>query len=93
MLLIRLCFVQIINAENLLNKAESQWVRDLPLNAKRGTIYDKNGVALAVSYTSYNIYVRAVSVKDPNSVTKALVDVLNLNYETVYQKVTNRLVI
>lgn len=92
MLLIRLCFVQIINAENLLKKAESQWVRDLPLNAKRGTIYDKNGVALAVSYTSYNIYVRAVSVKDPAGVTKAIVDVLDLNYDTVYQKVTNRLV-
>jgi len=92
LLIFRLCYIQIINAENLLKKGESQWIRDLPLNAKRGTIYDKNGVALAVSYTSYNIYVRAISVKDPSGVTKALTDVLNLNYETVYQKVTNRLV-
>ena len=84
--------MQVINAENLLKKAESQWVRDLPLNAKRGTIYDRNGVALALSYTSYNIYVRAISVKDPHKVTKALVEVLDLNYDKVYQKVTNRLV-
>ena len=73
--------MQVINAESLLKKGESQWVRNLPLNAKRGTIYDRNGVALAVSYTSYNIYVRANSVKDANKVTKALVDVLNLDYE------------
>lgn len=84
--------MQIVNAENLLKKAESQWVRDLPLNAKRGTIYDRNGIALAVSYTSYNIYVRAVSVKEPTQVTKALVEVLNVDYDKTYAKVTNRLV-
>ncbi len=67
-------------------------MRNLPLNAKRGTIYDRNGVALAVSYTSYNIYVRANSVKDANKVTKALVDVLNLDYEQTYLKVTNKLI-
>jgi len=92
LLLCRLFYVQIINAENLLQKAESQWVRDLPLNAKRGTIYDRNGIALAVSYTSYNIYVRAVSVKNAGAVTKALVDVLDVDYDKTYIKVTNRLV-
>lgn len=75
-----------------MQKAESQWTRDLPLNAKRGTIYDRNGVPLAVSYTSYNIYVRAISVKEPTKVTKALVEVLNVDYEKTYAKVTNRLV-
>lgn len=64
----------------------------MPLNAKRGTIYDCNGIALAVSYTSYNIYVRAVSVKDANKVTKALTETLDLDYEKTYQKVTNRMV-
>lgn len=88
----RLFYLQVINAQSLLKKGESQWVRDLPLNAKRGTIYDCNGVALAVSYTSYNIYVRAVSVKDANAVTKALCDVLELDFEKTYQKVTNRMV-
>lgn len=91
-LISRLFYIQVINAENLLKKGESQWVRDLPLNAKRGTIYDRNGVALAVSYTSYNIYVRAVSVKDATSVTKALVEVLDVDYDKTYAKVTNRFV-
>ena len=59
-IVVRLFIVQVVDAENLLNKAESQWIRDLPLNAKRGTIFDKNGIALAVSYTSYNIYVRLI---------------------------------
>lgn len=91
-LVCRLFFVQVIDAESLVKKAESQWVRDLPLASRRGTIYDRNGVALAVSYTTYDIYVRAISVKDASSVTKALVGVLDLDYDTTYQKVTNRMV-
>ena len=91
-IVVRLFIVQVVDAENLLNKAESQWIRDLPLNAKRGTIFDKNGIALAVSYTSYNIYVRAVSVKDASEVTKALVEVLGVDYEQTYLKVTNKMV-
>lgn len=91
-IVVRLFIVQVVDAENLLNKAESQWIRDLPLNAKRGTIYDRNGIALAVSYTSYNIYVRAVSVKDASEVTKALVEVLGVDYEQTYLKVTNKMV-
>ena len=91
-LVARLFYIQVINAEALLKKGETQWVRDLPLQAKRGTIYDKNGIALAISYTSYNIYVRAISVKDPTSVTKALVEVLDVDYDKTYSKVTNRFV-
>lgn len=91
-LVFRLFYIQIINAENLLKRGESQWVRDLPINAKRGTIFDTNGIPLAVSYTSYNIYVRAVSVKDAHSITKALTEILDLDYEKTYQKVTNRMV-
>ncbi len=91
-LICRLFYVQVLSAEKLLKKGESQWTRSLPLNAKRGTIYDCNGVPLAVSYTSYNIYVRAVSVKDAANVTKALVSELGVDYEKTYQKVTNRLV-
>lgn len=91
-LICRLFFVQVIDAEELLKKGESQWVRDLPLASKRGTIYDRNGIALALSYTSFNVYVRGVSVKEPSKVTKALVEVLGVDYDKTYQKVTNRMV-
>ena len=91
-LCIKLFYVQVINAETLLKRGESQWVRDLPLNAKRGTIFDTNGVPLAVSYTSYNIYVRAISVKDASAVTKALCEELDVDFEKTYAKVTNRFV-
>lgn len=88
----RLFYIQVINAETLVKRAEDQWTRDLPISAKRGTIYDRNGVALAISYTSFNVYVRAINVKDATKVTKLLSETFDLDYEKTYQKVTNRFV-
>ena len=51
----RLFYLQVFKAEFLQNMALEQWTRDLPINAERGTIYDRNGVVLAVSYTTYDI--------------------------------------
>ena len=89
LLFTRLFFLQVVDAKFLQSKAESQWTRDLPINAERGTIYDRNGVVLAVSYTTYDIFVRHSNVKDEEGVSKLLSSKLNLDYDTVYKKVTN----
>ena len=66
LLIARLFYIQVISAPNLQAKAESQWTRDLPITAERGKIYDSNGAALAVSYTTYNVYTRYKEIKDLN---------------------------
>lgn len=86
----RLFYLQVFNAEFLQLKAQSQWTRDLPINAERGVIYDRNGVVLAISYTTYDIFVRNSNVKDAAAVTNLLCEKLNLDYQTVYKKVTNK---
>ena len=68
----RLFFLQVVEAKYLQQKAEEQWTRDLPINAERGTIYDRNGIALAVSYTTYDIFVRHSNVEDEEAVAKLL---------------------
>ena len=85
----RLFYLQVFKAEFLQNMALEQWTRDLPINAERGTIYDRNGVVLAVSYTTYDIFVRHSNVTNETAVAKLLADELDLNYETVLQKVSN----
>lgn len=84
----RLTFLQIINAENLQNLAMQQWTRGLSIKAKRGTIYDRNGIELAVSYSTYNVYVRPVAVKNMNKVCYVLSTYLDLDYDYVYEKIT-----
>ena len=87
---LRLSYIQIINGDWLQAKALDQWTRDVPIKAKRGTIYDTNGSAIAVNYATYDVYVRAKNVEDPKAVSKLLSEVLELEYADVYKKVTDR---
>lgn len=90
LLFARLFFIQIINGEKLQAKATDQWTRDLTLVAPRGTIYDSTGASLAVSYTTYNIYVRAREVENPSYVSSFLSETLDLKFSNVYEKVTKK---
>lgn len=91
-LIIRLFVIQIIQSNWLTSKAASQWTRDLPINAKRGNITDINGANLAESYSSYDVYVRASMVSEPVKVAKLLSQVIGLDYEDTFKKVTNTMV-
>lgn len=89
-LTVRLFVIQIINGKTLQSKATDQWTRDLAIVAPRGTIYDCTGSAVSVSYTTYNIYVRAREVKEPSQVAHLLSNVLDLSFEKVLEKVKNK---
>lgn len=87
---VRLFIVQIINGKDMQVRALDQWTRDLSLVAPRGTIYDSTGDTLAVSYTTYNVYVRGREVTDAEATARALADILDLNYESTLTKVKNK---
>ena len=88
--IIKLFSVQIINGKKLQTRAITQWTRDLTMSGLRGTITDKNGEPLAISYTSYNVYVRANNIKNAEEVATTLCEILGLNYENTLKKVQNR---
>ncbi|MBO5910437.1 MAG: stage V sporulation protein D, partial [Clostridia bacterium] len=87
---LRLGYLQLIAGKDMQALAASQWLRDLPLSAKRGDILDCNGVLLATTETTYDIYVRARNVTQPNEVAKLLANTLDLNFDKTYTKVTNK---
>ena len=89
-LLGRVFYLQIFANRHLQVLASEQWLRDLPLSSKRGEIYDQNGVSLATTVTTYDIYVRARNVKDPEFLANQLSSSLGLDYNKTYTKVTNK---
>jgi len=89
-LVVRLLVLQVINGENLTSKAYEEWLRDLPLTASRGEILDRNGANIASSYTTYDIYVRPVDIKDPLSVTKLISDATAEDFDKIYEKVSKK---
>ena len=88
-LLGRVFYLQLIKNQHLQLLAAEQWLRDLPLSSKRGEIYDKNGVSLATTITTYDIYVRARNVKQPDAIARELSTLLSTDYNKMYDKVTN----
>ena len=72
----RLAWLQIIDAPNLAAGAREQSSNRVTLHAKRGTIYDRNGNALAVSVECQTIYANPKEVSDPSGVSNILMDLL-----------------
>ena len=86
----RLFYLQVIGGYSIVKKGLTEWLRDLPLIASRGTITDRNGVVLASSHTTYDVYVRPADVSDIQGVSRLLSDKLELEYEKVYEKISKR---
>lgn len=61
-LCLRLCWIQIVRADELSKMATEQQTRDVPIEAKRGVIYDTNGNELAISATCYSVWARPANV-------------------------------
>ena len=89
-LLARVFYLQIVAGKHLQTLAAEQWLRDLPLTSKRGEIYDANGVSLATTVTTYDIYVRARNVKQPELLARELSTMLETDYNKTLTKVTNK---
>lgn len=89
-LLIRILVLTTVNGEAIVSKAYKQWLRDLPMTASRGSILDRNGVSLASSYTTYDIYVRPVEVENAEQTAKVIADASGELFEKVLEKVSKK---
>lgn len=86
----KLFYVQIINGVNLQAKALSQWNRDLPVTAKRGGIYDTQGILLAGVTTRYSVYVRPNALTDAAKTASLLSARLGLDYGKLLEKISRK---
>lgn len=89
-LIVRLFVIQIINGKSLQSRATDQWTRDLKIVAPRGNIIDSTGSTLAVSYTTYNVYARAREISSPSQTAHALSGILDIDFATLYEKLSKK---
>lgn len=83
----RVVYIQVILGEELQSKAYEQQTRDRLIAPKRGNIVDRNGVGLAMTETVNTISVIPVQVKQKEETAKYLADMLELDYDTVLEKI------
>lgn len=88
----RIGFIQFVQGEELEAMAYQQQTLDRSINPKRGTIYDATGKVLAVSSTVETVTVNPTNIPSENKekVAKILTEIFELDYDTVYRKVTKR---
>lgn len=72
LLLLRAAYIQLIPNERLEKTIKKQYQSNLQINARRGTIFDRNAQELAVSTTSYSLYADPKLIENPRKVSKAL---------------------
>lgn len=89
-LIFRIGYLQLVKGEWLSTKASEQQTREIPIEAKRGTIYDTNMKELAVSVTKYTVWCKPVEVKDAKKTSEELAKILDEKYDDIYNKVNKK---
>ncbi len=87
LLIVRLSYLMVARSEYYLQKAEALHDRERSIKAKRGIIYDRNGVELAGNKPVCSVSVIHSQITDEDKVVEALCQILSLEEETVRKKV------
>ncbi len=85
----RFFYLQIIQHDKYERLAVNQQTSDIAVQAKRGSIVDRNGNELAISATAYLITMSPVSFQDDEErelLASGLSEILDVNYDTLLEK-------
>jgi len=82
----RAYYLQIVLGPDLQERAEQQHQQVVKLTPQRGTIYDRNGDALALSLAVESLYADPGQIVEPESAAKKLAEVLDLSRKQILQK-------
>jgi stage V sporulation protein D (sporulation-specific penicillin-binding protein) len=89
-LILRLAYVQLWIGQDLADKAENSWRRDIPFAPKRGEIQDRNGVALTYNVSTPSVMAIPVQLQDARAIAAKLAEVLQGNEDEIYKQMTKK---
>lgn len=105
LLVVRLAWIQIVDSDELKEKAIEQQTKDVAVEAKRGNIYDRNGTELATSAACFHLWVRPAQLKNEctkdgnfdenkfNNYAKQVGDIVGMKQEDVLKKFNDKSVL
>ena len=92
LLMCRVGYWSLLKGEWLQEKAQKQWTRDVEVDAKRGSIYDRNMYVLAQSAAADTVAIQPEAIAkagNADQVAEELSRILDMPREDVYAKATN----
>ncbi len=82
-IILKVFYIQVFDYDKLSKLSSDLWSRNLPIEADRGKIYDRNGVILADNVTTTSLVLIPNQIKDKKYVTKKLSEILNVSYDVM----------
>ncbi len=83
-------YIQVIDYKKLNKYASSLWNRNLPIEANRGKIYDRNGVVLADNLTTTSLVLIPNQIKNKEETAKKLSEILKSDYKDMLKHVNKK---
>ena len=77
LVVVRIFYVQMFEYDKLFSLANDLWSRDLPIEADRGLILDRNGVVLADNLTTTSLVLIPNQIKNKKEVAEKISKILN----------------
>lgn len=87
MVILKVFYVQVFDYKKLSNLASDLWSRNLPIEASRGRILDRNGVVLADNVTTASLVLVPNQIKNKKEVCEKLAEILNVSYNEMKKHV------
>ncbi len=86
----RVFFVQVFEYKKLSNLASDLWSRELPIEADRGRILDRNGKVLADNLTTTSLVLIPNQIKDKETASKEIAKILNVSKEEMDKHINKK---
>lgn len=87
MVIFKVFYVQVFDYKKLSSLASDLWSRNLPIEASRGKILDRNGIVLADNVTTTSLVLVPNQIKNKREVTNELAKILNVSYNEMKKHV------
>ncbi|ACV61934.1 stage V sporulation protein D [Desulfofarcimen acetoxidans DSM 771] len=89
-LIFRLAWLQFVKGGDLSRKSFEMRTTDVPVEAKRGSVYDRNGNELVTSISTDSVYAIPKQIEKPAEVAKKLAPYLKMDEEKIYKILTKK---
>jgi cell division protein FtsI (penicillin-binding protein 3) len=87
---LRATWLGTVRSGSLSDRAVSQQIENVEDPAQRGTIYDRNGVELAVSEDSTTVFANPLQIKNPAKVAAQLAPLMGMKEDELLRKLSDR---
>lgn len=87
MVILKVFYIQVFDYKKLSGLASDLWSRNLPIEAARGRILDRNGIILADNVTTTSLVLVPNQIKNKKEVCEKLSEILNVSYDEMKKHV------